>query len=59
MKEFETKYLGEQPCLLTELGISKGVDVLNEELRKPWIKSSMKRAKKGGIDEINPANSLF
>ena len=58
VKEFEEKYLTKQKCLLEELGIEKGVEILNEELKKPWIKSSMKRAKKGEIGE-NPADSLF
>jgi hypothetical protein len=58
VKEFEEKFLSKQKCLLEELGIEKGVEILNEELKKPWIKSSMKRAKKGEVGE-NPADSLF
>lgn len=60
IEEFEKKYNTEQPCLLKELGIEKNVEILNEELKKPWIKSSMKRARKDEwSDDNHPGNSLF
>ena len=58
--EFEKKYKTKQPCLHEELGIEKDVVIINEELKKPWIKSSMKRAKKNiWSDDEHPGNSLF
>lgn len=60
VKEFEEKYNSKQPCLHEELGIEKNVEILNEELKKPWIKSSMKRKNKDTwSEEDNPSNSLF
>lgn len=56
--EFEKKYNTKQPCLHETLGIEKDVEILSEELKKPWIKSSMKRAKKD-VMEDNPMDSLF
>ena len=58
--EFEKKYKTKQPCLHEELGIEKDVVIINEELKKPWIKSSMKRAKKNiWSDDEHPGNTLF
>jgi hypothetical protein len=38
----------------------KDVEILSEELKKPWIKTSMKRAKGNDYNnETNPSNSLF
>lgn len=58
--EFEQKYNTKQPCLHEALGIEKDVEILGEELKKPWIKSSMKRAKKNDwLENEHPGNSLF
>lgn len=60
LKEFEEKYEGVQVCAYDELGIEKDVEILGEELKKPWIKTSMKRAKGNDYNnETNPSNSLF
>lgn len=60
LKEYEEKYEEKQIDSYAELGIEKDVEVLSEELKRPWIKTSMKRAK--SIDystEDNPTNNLF
>ncbi len=58
--EFEQKYNTKQLCMHEVLGIDKDVAVINDTLKKPWIKSSMRRAKKNNWQEDkHPGNSLF
>lgn len=57
LKEYEEKYESEQVDSYAELGIEKDVEVLSEELKRPWIKTSMKRAK--GVEDTSAMNSLF
>jgi len=60
IKEFKEKYEEEGIDVYAELGIDKDVEILSEELKKPWIKSSIKRAK--GEDYPHgeePTNALF
>ena len=60
IKEFEEKYVQDQTCAYSELGIEKDVEILGEELKRPWIKTSMKRARKVDYSESeNPSNNLF
>jgi len=60
IKEFEEKYETVPPSLHDMLGVDKDVTIINEELKKPWIKSSMKRAKKNNwSEEEHPGNNLF
>ena len=60
IKEFEDKYMTPPIDSYAELGITKDVEIINEELKKPWIKSSIKRSK--GEDYPHgkePTNLLF
>lgn len=60
LKEFEDKYNKKQYCLHEELGIEKDVEILSEELKKPWIKTSIKRARKEDwTQKQHPSNNLF
>jgi len=60
VREFEDKYCGSICCLHKELGIEKDIEILSAELKKPWIKTSIKRArKKEWSSEQHPGNKLF
>jgi hypothetical protein len=60
LKEFEERFEHNRVDSYLELGIEKDVEILNEELKKPWIKTSMKRAKVVDYsNEIHPSDGLF
>jgi len=60
LKEFEEKYLKKQPCLHDALGIEKDLTIVNEEFRKPWLKTSLQKLNDVEYsDDDNPVNALF
>lgn len=59
LDEFKKKYEDAEVDSYAELGITKDVEIISEELKKPWIKTCMHRAKKDYDDSHKPSNFLF
>jgi hypothetical protein len=58
LTEYEQRFETPQVDAYAELGIKRDVKILGEQLKRPWIKTSMKRARVAN-DNNNSINDLF